>query len=225
MDEAEVPAEPTWRVTGTSWSWCSAQRGSQWEEPQEMSLGGPEGALYGLPLQAREALHLGDAELDVVPGEGEGGDEAVGVGGAEVDDPVVVDGAVGVGEGGVLEPGEGEADCGVEDADVDALVGHHLDALVGVPGARDTGEGLLPGEVALFEDVLLAPSLGGADGGDVGAAALGVGAGHHAVEAPVFEALVIDIDAEGAGAVVGGYVVGPEGSGFEDVSVYVDERG
>ena len=97
--------------------------------------------------------------------------------------------------------------------DVDALGGHHLDAFVGVPSTGDAGESLLPSDVSRFSKTCsFRHSLCGAYGGYVGAPSLGISAGSSVPSKLQYsKTLVVNLDAKGAGAVVWGDVVGPEG--------------
>ena len=199
---------------------------------------GPEGvvvfvavadAVHGGGTDER-ALHAGpgspfkflDSLVDVPDGYVGYGEEAVGVGGAEVNEPAVVGRAIGGGEGGVFTLGfpaktEGREEEGL----VDAFLVQMLDPGVGVDGARCDVLDLVVGEGGMLHHPL--PGL--VYPGDPAQGAAVVADADFAIDIQVFQVELIDVDAQGAVSEPGIHVLLPEVGGFHDVAVCIYDDG
>ena len=150
------------------------------------------------------------------------GKEAVGVGGAEVDQPAVVGRTIGGGEGRVFTLGfPAEAKGREQEGLVDTLLVQMPDPGVGVYGARGDVLYFIVGEGGMLHHPL--PGLVYA--GDPAQGAAVVADAYLAVDVQVLQAELIDVDSESAVPELGVHVLLPEVGGFHDVAVCVDDYG
>ena len=175
---------------------------------------------HGLGPELGGALHLLDGLVDIGHGDVGHGDEARRGFAAEVEHPVVVGPTVGGGDFRVVTvvlPDQAEG--GIDEGHVDALLVHDLGPLGAYVAAGD--HGLVPGDAAGFQvgSHVLADGAQGPEGPIPGQERL------VAVNVHVLKPVFVSGDLYGVVPVLGVDIVLPQGRGLRDVAVYVDEGG